>query len=69
MKYKKIKKCLEKHSDNKYGKYLIKYNKVQKKEEYEKRKERLMPYIEEKYLRRRNKIITEALMKRLSFPF
>lgn len=45
MKYKKIKKCLEKHSDNKYGKYLIKYNKVQKKEEYEKRKERLMPYI------------------------
>ena len=27
MKYKKIKKCLNKHKDNKYGKYLNKYKK------------------------------------------
>lgn len=29
MKYNKIKKCLNKHKDNKYGKYLNKYKKEQ----------------------------------------
>lgn len=45
MKYKKIKKCLNKHKDNKYGKYLNKYKKEQERINYEIRKERLMPYI------------------------
>ena len=45
MKYNKIKKCLNKHKDNKYGKYLNKYKKEQERINYEIRKERLMPYI------------------------